>query len=195
MPSIDYAAITWYEPGKYGVVRLAYALDKVQRLGARMILRAWKKVALLVLEAEAYLETTAKRLQRKVSVRTVKLPCSNSARNAMPDTLNVSRLLSPLSATIAAHKNRIRPKGLGAPVSDPAWIQAPWTDHGYRAAIKPTDYSKLLSTEAGLRAVTKWFVEQDVLAQFSLARRMDGAKPRWRGRRPGTYVGEDDADR
>jgi hypothetical protein len=41
-----------------------------------------------------------------------------------------------------------------------------------------TDYTKLLSTEAGLRAVRKWFLEQDVLTQFSLARRMDDAEPR-----------------
>jgi hypothetical protein len=28
---------------------------------------------------------------------------------------------------------------------------------------KTTDYTKLLSTEAGLRAVTKWFLQRDVL--------------------------------
>jgi hypothetical protein len=63
------------------------------------------------------------------------------------------------------------------------------------SGAKTTDYTKLLSTEAGLRAVTKWFLEQDVLIQFSLARTMDDAKPRPRGRRPGTYVDEDDGDR
>ena len=61
--------------------------------------------------------------------------------------------------------------------------------------VKTIDYTKLLSTEAGLRAVTKWFLERDVLTQFSLARRMDTAKSRRRGRRPGTYVDEDDGDR
>jgi hypothetical protein len=60
---------------------------------------------------------------------------------------------------------------------------------------KTTDYIKLLSTEAGLRAVTKWFLQRDVLTQFSLVRTMDDAKPRQRGRRPGTYVDEDDGDR
>jgi len=34
---------------------------------------------------------------------------------------------------------------------------------------KTTDYMKLLSTEAGLSAVTKWFLQR-VLTQFSLAR-------------------------
>jgi len=60
---------------------------------------------------------------------------------------------------------------------------------------KTTDYTKLLSTEAGLRAVTKWFLERDVLTQFSLARTMDDVRSRRRGRRPGTYVDEDDGDR
>lgn len=63
------------------------------------------------------------------------------------------------------------------------------------AEAKTTDFTRLLSTEAGLRAVTRWFLKRDVLTQFSLARTMDKTKPRRRGRRPGTYVDEDDGDR
>ncbi|KAM0703952.1 hypothetical protein Q7P35_008958 [Cladosporium inversicolor] len=59
---------------------------------------------------------------------------------------------------------------------------------------KTTDYTKLLSTEAGLRAVTRWFLQRDILTQFSLARIMDYAKPRRRGRRLGTYVDGDDGN-
>jgi hypothetical protein len=40
LPIADYAASTWYGPGKVGVVRLVNALGKLQRLGARMINRA-----------------------------------------------------------------------------------------------------------------------------------------------------------
>jgi hypothetical protein len=40
LPIIDYAVSAWYGPGKPGVVRLTHALEKVQRLGARLILRA-----------------------------------------------------------------------------------------------------------------------------------------------------------
>jgi hypothetical protein len=60
---------------------------------------------------------------------------------------------------------------------------------------KTTDYTKLLSTEAGLRAVTRWFLQRDVPPQFSLARMMDDAKPRRRERRSGTYVDKDDGNR
>jgi hypothetical protein len=51
----SYAASAWYEPGKVGVLRLTNALDKIQRLGARMILRAWNSVALPIVEVEACL--------------------------------------------------------------------------------------------------------------------------------------------
>jgi hypothetical protein len=61
--------------------------------------------------------------------------------------------------------------------------------------VKTTDFIKLLSTEAGLRAVTRWFLQRDILTQFSLVRIIDYAKPRRRGRRPGTYMDEDDGDR
>jgi hypothetical protein len=60
---------------------------------------------------------------------------------------------------------------------------------------KTTDYTKVLSTEAGLRAVTKWFLEQDVLTQFSLARTIDDTKPRPKGQRLGTYMNKDAGDR
>jgi hypothetical protein len=63
------------------------------------------------------------------------------------------------------------------------------------SAAKTKDYTKLLSTEAGLRAVTKGFLQQDIFTQFSLARITDDAKPRRRERKPGTYVDEDEGDR
>jgi hypothetical protein len=60
---------------------------------------------------------------------------------------------------------------------------------------KTIDYTKLLSTEARLQAVTRWLLQRDVPPQFSLARMIDDAKPRRIRRRPGTYVDEDDGDR
>jgi hypothetical protein len=86
LPVIDYAASAWFGPGKRGTVRLCYALGKVQRLGARAILRAWKAVTLPILEAEANLEATRVRLTRKVVVHTIKLLAlliDNPARKAL----------------------------------------------------------------------------------------------------------------
>ena len=33
---------------------------------------------------------------------------------------------------------------------------------------KTTDYTKLLSTEAGLRAVTRWFLQRDIFTQHKM---------------------------
>jgi hypothetical protein len=52
-PVLDYAALAWYGLDKPGVLRLTSAL--VQLLGARMVFRAWTKVASPILEAEACL--------------------------------------------------------------------------------------------------------------------------------------------
>jgi ribonuclease HI len=104
-----------------------------------MILRAWKAVSLPILEAEAYLESTKKRLDQKVIAYTVKLislPRSNPARRALPHALNIYRYISPLSAVCAVAKERLKPRGSRPPLANPPWIQPPWTDHRNRVEIK-----------------------------------------------------------
>ena len=96
LPIIDYAASAWYGLGKPGVVRLTHALEKVQRLGARLILRAWKAVSLPILEVEAFLEPTKERLDRKVIAHIAKLillPNNNPVRKALPHALDVCRCI------------------------------------------------------------------------------------------------------
>lgn len=66
VPITDYAASAWYGPSMYGVGRLLSMVDRVQRLGAQIITRAFKKVALPVLESEAGLSPVEFRLKRKV---------------------------------------------------------------------------------------------------------------------------------
>jgi hypothetical protein len=139
LPITDYAASAWYGPGKPGVIRLVHALEKVQRVGARMILRAWKAVSLPILEAEAYLESTKKRLDQKVIAHTVKLislPRSNPARRALPHALNTYRYVSPLSAVCVLAKERLKPKGSWSPIGNPPWIHPPWIDYSNRVGIK-----------------------------------------------------------
>jgi len=90
---LDYAASAWYGLGKKGVLRLTNTLDKVQRLGARMISRAWKRVALPILEAEACLESTIERILRKVTkhiVEVLALPTDKPVRQAIPRIMNVA---------------------------------------------------------------------------------------------------------
>lgn len=75
--------------------RLDRDMLKVQRLNARILLRAWKRVAPPILEAEAHLEPTTEQIGRKTSAHTVKLISlqrDKSARKAPPDTVDVQEL-------------------------------------------------------------------------------------------------------
>jgi hypothetical protein len=139
LPIIEYAASTWYGPGKVGVVRLVNALEKVQRLGVRLITRAWKKVAPPILEAEACLEPTKELLDRKVLAHVVKLitlPKSNPAKSALLRGFNVNTQVSPLGATVAVSKERLKPSGSRLPIGGPLLIQALWIDHSYPVVVK-----------------------------------------------------------
>lgn len=75
VPTTDYAASVWYAPSRIGVKRHVVALERVQRLASRLILRAYKSVAMLVLQSEAKLQSVNDRLHERVSNHSAKL-CS-----------------------------------------------------------------------------------------------------------------------
>jgi ribonuclease HI len=96
-------------------------------------------VSLPILEAEAYLESTKERLDRKVMAYTVKLISllySNPVRKALKHALNIYRYISPLSAVYQAAEKRLKPRGVGPPIVSPPWIQPPWTSYSHRVEIK-----------------------------------------------------------
>jgi ribonuclease HI len=138
LPIIDYAASAWFGSGQRGTTRLCNKLDKVQRLGARAILRAWKAVALPILEAEASIERTKARLTRKVTAHAVKLlmlPIENPIRKAIVHAQGVRRYASPLDTTLAAVTDRLR-KIAGRPLCEnPPWVHATWAGLGFRVVI------------------------------------------------------------
>lgn len=72
-PITDYAASTWYGPGRLGVGKLVRHLERVQRLGAQAITGAFRIVALPTAEGEAYLIPVDLRLRAKVSKHLVRL--------------------------------------------------------------------------------------------------------------------------
>lgn len=128
LPILDYAASTWYGPGKTGTTKLIKTLEKTQRLGARGILRAWKAVSLPVFEAEAHLEDTRTRLDKKVVKHAAKiytLESTHPMRQAMSHRKGQSRLRSPLQGTIREHVDRIRPCGETTFQPNPAWPKPP----------------------------------------------------------------------
>lgn len=67
VPTTDYAASVWYAPARLGTKKHIAVLERVQRLAARLILRAYKSVAMLVLQSEAKLQPVIERLHKHVS--------------------------------------------------------------------------------------------------------------------------------
>jgi len=135
---MDYAASTWYGLEKQGTNRLIETLEKVQRLGARGILRAWKNVSLPVLEAETYLEDTRTRLDKKVAKHAVKVltcPTTHPTRRAISYRKLQRRQLSPLQTTIGTYADRIKPSSKTILQLNPTWIKAPWITYSSRVEI------------------------------------------------------------
>jgi hypothetical protein len=129
LPIVDYAASVWFGPGQRGTLRLCHALEKVQRTGARAILRAWTTVALPILEAEAYIENTKARLTRKVTAHAVKilmLPMDNPVRKAVVHVQGIRRYASPLSTTLAAAAGTISNIVGRTLLENPPWVHATW---------------------------------------------------------------------
>lgn len=67
VPTTDYAASSWFSRDKWGTERHIKRLQRVQKLGAQIVLRSFKRVSAAVLEAEAYLEPVVDRLTKKVA--------------------------------------------------------------------------------------------------------------------------------
>jgi hypothetical protein len=133
IPTMDYAASVWFGPGKRGTERLLNRLGQVQRLGARITLRAFRQVSLGVLEAEACLETARDRLTWRTAKHTAKLLAAdqdNPAREALliNTWANNFRYCSPLQHTLKTHQKHLQQKGSTPITPDPAWVQAPWED-------------------------------------------------------------------
>jgi hypothetical protein len=182
-PVVDYAASAYHGPGKPGVLRLTNALDNVQRLGARMILRTWNSVALPILEAEVCLESTTERILRKVTKHAVKvssLPADNPVRQAISRTMNVARRVPPLNATIAACKERVKPNDSVLPLRNPAWTRPPWLDQSWMVTIQSREEAKRETRLAAAACTMCLYTDASVgekLAAVAVVQRM-GIQPR-----------------
>jgi hypothetical protein len=73
VPTTDYAASAWFSQTRRGISRLISRVGGVQKMGAKIILRAFNGVALRILEAEASLKPVRERLTRKVAVHLASL--------------------------------------------------------------------------------------------------------------------------
>lgn len=130
VPTTDYAASMWYAPSRIGVKRHVVALERVQRLASRLILRAYKSVAMLVLQSEARLQSVDDRLHERVSNNLTKL-C------ALPSDHPLQRCIlwfprqgpafpSPLRTVYEIYEEQLEPE-TGLRISErPSWVMPPW---------------------------------------------------------------------
>jgi hypothetical protein len=125
VPTMDYAASAWFGPEKRGTERLLNRLGQVQRLGARIILRAFCQVSLQVLEAEACLKTAKDRLTRRTAKHARKILAAdqdNPAREALLIKTwgNSFRYYSLLQHTLRTHQKHLQLKDSPPITPDPA---------------------------------------------------------------------------
>ena len=73
VPTTGYAASTWYVPSRIGDKIHVVALRRVQRLAARLILRMYKSVTMLVQQSEAKLQPMSERPRDRVSNHLTKI--------------------------------------------------------------------------------------------------------------------------
>ncbi|THX99293.1 hypothetical protein D6D01_10441 [Aureobasidium pullulans] len=73
IPTTDYAASSWFSQARRGISRLVSRVERVQKMGAKIILRAFNGVALRILEAEASLEPVRERHARKAAAHLASL--------------------------------------------------------------------------------------------------------------------------
>jgi hypothetical protein len=113
VPTTDYAASAWFSQTRRGISRLISRVERVQKIEAKIILRAFNGVALRILEAEASLELVRERLTRKVAVYLASLTSlqeSNLLQQGMQDIQRgATTQMSPLQETWHAYKRQYSP--------------------------------------------------------------------------------------
>ncbi|KAL1581903.1 hypothetical protein WHR41_09480 [Cladosporium halotolerans] len=148
VPPTDYAASVWYAPSRIGVKRHVVALERVQRLASRLILRAYKSVAMLVLQSEAKLQSVSDRLHERVSNHLTKL-CALPLDHPIQRCISWfqrqgSAFPSPLRAVYEKYETQVEPE-TGLRISErPSWVMPPWqTLKGSVLYIEPDEAIQL----------------------------------------------------
>jgi len=114
VPKTDYAASVWYAPSRIGAKRHVVALEQEQRLASRLILRAFKSVAMLVLQSEASLQSVSDRLHKRVSNHLTKL-CALPLDHPLQRCIlwfrqQGSAFSSPLRAVYEKYETQVEPE-------------------------------------------------------------------------------------
>ena len=130
VPATDYAASTWYAPGRKGTKRLIDQFERVQRVASRLVLRAFKSVALLVLQSEARIPSVHDRLHRRVSRHMAKvcaLPPDHPLQRCITSfRIQGSAFPSPLRAIYEMYRKVLEPRPDMRVSESPKWVMPPW---------------------------------------------------------------------
>jgi hypothetical protein len=155
VPTTDYAASTWYAPGRKGIKKHIGVLERVQRLAARLVLRAYKSVALLVLQSEAKLPTVSDRLHQRVARHLAKV-CALPADHPLQRCLSLfqvqgSAFPSPLRVIYKIYEKQIEPL-VGLRISEaPRWEIPPWQSMNRAVRVMEGEQAMLLCRSLRLR--------------------------------------------
>ncbi|KAI5195396.1 hypothetical protein E4T39_08219 [Aureobasidium subglaciale] len=154
VPTTDYAASSWFSQDRRGISRLVNRMERVQKMGAKIILRAFNGVALRILEAEASLEPVRERLTRKVAAHLASLTSlqeSNLLRQCMQDIQKRAITQeSPLQETLWAYRRQCSPRGSPTPIPLRTWIIPPWKDRAEQClAVEQSRVREFLDQEQG----------------------------------------------
>lgn len=128
-PTTDYAASVWFYRGLKGSRRHLRRLERVQRLGAVMIIGAFRTVSFNVLQDEACLEAVEQRLTRKVARHAVDVMTTNQGHpiHKVLSLQEKGRYRSPLAHTILRYGSQAQEDGLVGMNSRLPYTVQPWT--------------------------------------------------------------------
>ncbi|CAD0017572.1 unnamed protein product [Aureobasidium pullulans] len=139
IPTTDYAASSWFSQARRGILRLVSRIERVQKMGAKIILRAFNGVTLRILEAEASLEPVKERLTRKVAAHLASLTSlqeSNLVRQLQPERRSSTDLTPDLDYPTMERSSGPMPDGGTGPSAG-----VPRARARYGTAILYTDAS------------------------------------------------------
>jgi hypothetical protein len=150
VPMTDTAASVWYALSHSRTKRHLAALERVQHLASRSILRVYKSVIMLVLPYEAKLRSVSERLHKRVTNHLTKL-CSLAPNYLLQwymswFPMQGSSLLIPLWAVYEKYETQLKPE-TGLRLSErSSWAMPPWqTLRGSVLYLEPAGSSATLS--------------------------------------------------
>lgn len=139
VPTTDFAASSWFSYDRLETTKHVNRMQRVQKLGARIILRAFQSVSTQVIEAEASLEPVAERLARKTARHVagiLSLPKDNPLQQSL---IRINRrgtkYASPIQKIWGTYEKRYNPRGGPPQLTIRPWVLPPWRDWTDRCLI------------------------------------------------------------